>query len=69
MEQFFASHTSDESRIQLLQLYDVGYVFYGRSERSLGNLEPAQRPYLELAYENEETAVHRVVLRNLLISE
>jgi hypothetical protein len=69
-EQFFAGDTavstgprqSDSRRIQLLEEYRVAYVFYGRSERALGDLNPGQRPYLELAYENGETAVYRVLI-------
>jgi uncharacterized membrane protein len=59
-ERFFAGNTADVWRIQLLQKYDVDYVFYGRAERKLGDLNPAERPYLQLAYENGETAVYRV---------
>lgn len=64
-EQFFASDASDDWRSQLLRNYGVAYVFYGRSERELGDLIPAARPYLKLAYENEETAVYRVVNNKL----
>lgn len=61
-ERFFAGDTADSQRIQLLEEYRVAYVFYGRSERELGDLNPAERPYLELAYENGETAVYRVLI-------
>ncbi|MEJ2747316.1 MAG: hypothetical protein P8183_05315 [Anaerolineae bacterium] len=59
-KQFFAGDTDDAWRRQLLRDYDVDYVFYGRSERELGDLNPAERPYLQLAYEDGETAVYRV---------
>lgn len=69
VEQFFAGNTADSWRIQLLQDYDVAYLFYGRSERELGDLNPAERPYLELAYENGETAVYRVLPAELVLKE
>ncbi len=61
-EQFFASDTATDWRIQLLREYEVAYLFYGRSEREFGDLNPAELPYLELAYENGETAVYRVLI-------
>ncbi|MCP4426547.1 MAG: hypothetical protein GY803_18805 [Chloroflexi bacterium] len=63
--QFFADDTPDSQRVQLLQDYQIAYVFYGRSERYFGDLKPEERPYLELAYMSGETAVYRVLPNKL----
>lgn len=39
---------SEDSRLEFLQKYDVGYIFWGPNERLLGSWEPANEPYLEL---------------------
>ncbi len=64
-ERFFAAATPDAWRVQFLSEYQIAYVFYGRSERELGEFELGEKSYLELAYENGETAVYRVLLASL----
>jgi hypothetical protein len=59
---FFDSTTTDEWRRELLQKYEVQYLYYGPAERAIGNFGPDQASYLALTYENESVQIFKVVL-------
>ncbi|OQY19501.1 MAG: hypothetical protein B6I34_09515 [Anaerolineaceae bacterium 4572_32.1] len=47
---FFDVTATDSWRQQLLEKHDVDYVFWGPSERALGDFDPAQAAYLRQIY-------------------
>ena len=57
---FFAAATSDDERRGLLAQYGIAYVFYGPSERGLGDFDPAQAGYLTQVYTNRNVSIYRV---------
>ncbi len=57
----FFSTLPDADRQALLRDYGVRYVIHGPDERKLGNFVPGRAPYLQLQYQNEDTAVYEVV--------
>lgn len=58
---FYASSTPDAERLRLIQQYQVDYVFWGPAERALGDWQPAQASFLQLAFQQGEYAVYRLV--------
>jgi len=59
---FFDEATSDGWRYDLLDYYDVDYVFWGPAERALGSFDPHLADYyLWPVYETDEYAIFRVV--------
>jgi hypothetical protein len=61
---FFQQETPEDERRAILSQFDVDYVFYGREEKALGDLDPSQLPYLSLAFEASDTIVYRTTLEN-----
>ncbi len=57
---FFQKETPEEDRLAILNEFNVGYVFYGREERALGDLDPAQLPYLNLVFETSDTRIYQI---------
>ena len=47
---FFGGAADDEWRRELLNRYDVDYLFWGPLERELGDFDPDAAPYLERQY-------------------
>jgi len=60
-EDFFRN-PDDAVRVGLLQRYDIAYLFYGPAERSLGDLSPATKAYLQRTFKEGEVEIYRVVL-------
>jgi uncharacterized membrane protein len=56
---FFQKSTPDSQRLAILKEFGVAYVMYGRDERSLGDLDPAQVPGLTLVFDAGETQIYR----------
>jgi uncharacterized membrane protein len=48
---FFDAATEDDWRRDLLQRYDVDYVFWGPVERDLGEFDPGTASYLRRVHE------------------
>jgi hypothetical protein len=61
VERYFSLVADDVWRQSLLRRYGIAYVFTGQAERELGLFDPAQAGYLERVFENDETAVYRVL--------
>ena len=60
VEKFFSGKTDDALRLKILQEYGVQYVFYGSSERSLGDFLPPSVDYLQLTYALPFAEIYRV---------
>jgi hypothetical protein len=61
VEHYFDLVSDDAWRQSLLRRYGVAYVFAGPAERELGLFDPGPVTYLEWVFENDETAVYRVL--------
>ncbi len=59
---FFSSATSDPWRRELLQKFNIRYVFYGPNEKAAGDFRPQDAPYLEELYRNTEVQIFGVDL-------
>ncbi len=58
--QFYQVDTPDTTRWDLLDEFRVNYVFWGPAERTLGDWDPIQAPYLELRYHSDDYAIFSV---------
>jgi hypothetical protein len=58
--EFFAADSSDETRRQILREHDLAYIFYGPAERALGEFDPSQADYLEIAFTLPSVTLLRV---------
>jgi len=58
-EAFFQSQTDDATRRELLQTYDIAYLFYGPQERALGDFNPEDKPYLMKTFSNSKVSIYR----------
>ena len=58
---FFSETTPDQQRIDLIHQYEVGYVFYGPTERALGKWNPERAGYLEPVYQSSAYVLFRVL--------
>ncbi|MGQ0601049.1 MAG: hypothetical protein ACT4QE_05045, partial [Anaerolineales bacterium] len=58
--EFYAASTSDARRMTIANDYDVAYVFYGPSERALGNFDPSTSELFERVYANGAVDVYRL---------
>jgi hypothetical protein len=59
-KQFFSSATSDPWRRDLLQRFNIRYVYYGPNEKAAGEFAPGQASYLKEVYKNEEVQIFEV---------
>ena len=58
---FFNAATPDGQRRALLAAYGVNYLFYGPTERALGDFSPGTAPYLRPAYDNGPVQIYQVL--------
>jgi len=58
---FYAAETSDSERLDLLEKWEVAYVFHAVEERTLGDFDPAAVPWLEPTFRQGKVTVYRVV--------
>jgi hypothetical protein len=58
--EFFAETTSDTRRQEILQSYDVDYLFYGQVERELGAYQPDTSAFLQPAFTTSKATVYAV---------
>jgi hypothetical protein len=61
-EVFFQSQTDDSTRLSILREYGIAYLFYGPQERSLGDFNPANHPYLVKRFANDQVSIYATVL-------
>ncbi len=54
---FYSNERDDAWRRQLLDRYDVNYVWYGDLERQLGDFEPAHVNYLVPVYQVRDVTI------------
>ena len=57
---FFDADTQDAWRCRFLTKYSIKYLFYGPQERSWGNFQPQNKPYLRLSFQRGEYAIYEV---------
>lgn len=60
VSQFFDSRTSDTWRQNLLNQFQVDYVWFGPREQALGDFDPATAVYLIPVYQNENITIFAV---------
>ncbi len=60
VKEFFDSETDDDRRQEIVQAYNIRYVFYGPAEQRLGDFDPATSPLFEPVFETPHTRVFRV---------
>ena len=52
---------SSETRIELLEFYDVKYIYMGKNERDLYGVSNFQESYLKPVFENKNVIVYEYV--------
>jgi hypothetical protein len=57
---FYSASTDDAMRIELLERYDVDYVWYGPMERDLGEFDPISVSYLIPVFDKADTSLLKV---------
>jgi hypothetical protein len=62
VRQFFQTQTNDAYRKEILNQYDIAYLFYGPAEKALGDFQPATSPYLEEVFTNGRHTIYEVNL-------
>jgi len=56
---FFSPETSDDIREGLINKYNVDYIFWGPSERKLGDWDPIETEFLQETYNKNGFAIYR----------
>jgi hypothetical protein len=59
-EIFFQDSATDDFRRDLLADYGIRYLFYGPTERQMGEFDPSRAPYLSPVYIGSSVAIYRV---------
>lgn len=62
VERFYAVTTDDAWRCELLQRYQVAYVWVGAQEHKLGEFDPDGANYLQRVFFNDAVRLYRVVI-------
>ncbi len=60
VESFYSEDVTDETRLGILNQFDVNYVFWGPAERSLGSYNLDEASFLSPVYSNDEVKLFRV---------
>jgi hypothetical protein len=64
VESFFQSSTSDQKRMDLIQQFQIDYVFYGPEEQALGDWSPDSFDRLSPVYHEGDWKIYRVLSAN-----
>ena len=64
VEGFYQSSTSDQARLDLIQKFQIDYVFYGPEERALGDWSPDSFDRLSPVYQDGDWKIYRVLRAN-----
>jgi uncharacterized membrane protein len=64
VDRFFQGETPDAWRAELLEAYDIAYVFYGPREVLLGDFHPSDSAHLSPVFANELITIYRVLQRD-----
>ena len=59
---FYRSQTADDQRRELIERFDIDYVFWGPAERDLGDWQPSSASYLGLVQQQGDYTLYRVKL-------
>ncbi len=59
---FFSPETSDDIREGLINKYNVDYIFWGPSERELGDWDPFGTEFLQETYNKNGFAIYRTMI-------
>jgi len=62
IREFYSASTPDSKRYRMLRENDIGFVFHGEHERSLGGFRPERADYLKVVFSNESVGTYRVDL-------
>jgi len=57
---FFFTNGADSQKQAWLKKEGVDYLFFGPTEKSLGQFRPKEKPYLRMIFEQGETAIFKV---------
>jgi uncharacterized membrane protein len=57
---FYDGSTNDDWRRELLENYDINYLWHGPAERGLGAFDPGEVPYMVPVFENEDTIIYAI---------
>jgi hypothetical protein len=57
---FFQTSTSDTRRREMVDWWNVTFIFHGPEERQLGNFDPAGTPWLVPVFSNPQVTIYRV---------
>ncbi len=60
VKEFFASATTDAWRINLIESYNVKYLYFGETERQLGSFDPEQAHFLEKIYDQQGIQIFQI---------
>jgi hypothetical protein len=63
VDEFFATEQDDAWRDDVLAEYSVDYVVRGPAEAALGDYDPADSSFLELAFDAGQVQVYKVLLK------
>ncbi len=64
VESFFQSTTSDQARMDLIQQFQIDYIFYGPEEQALGDWSPDNLAGLSPVYQEGNWKIYRVLRGN-----
>jgi uncharacterized membrane protein len=64
VDRFFQGETPDAWRAELLEEYNIAYVFYGPRELLLGDFHPSDSALLSPVFTNELVTIYRVPQRD-----
>ena len=59
---FFSPETNDDFRDNIINKYNVDYIFWGPSERELGDWNPIGTEFLQETYNKDGYAIYRTLL-------
>lgn len=62
LERFFSQGMTDSERLDLIAVYGVDYVFWGPSERHLGDWNPQEADFLDLQFSQSGYSIYRVTI-------
>lgn len=63
VDEFFNVKTDDVRRENFLRENGIGFVFFGRDEKTLGAFDPSRANFLQKEFETAEASVYRVLAR------
>jgi uncharacterized membrane protein len=64
---FYGTEMSDNERLELLQKYNIRFIFHGPAERRLGEYDPEQSPLFQKVFTSDETDVYEVILSGISV--